>query len=141
VRATWAPRGQTPVLRHHFNWARLSMAGALAYRPDGSQAALVFQIQEGSCNTGSLIGFLEDMHTHFGTQKIILIWDGLPAHRSRVMSAWIAAQRRWLTVERLPGYAPTSTPSSRSGAMSSRPSWPASARTPSARPRPRPKPA
>ena len=110
MRATWAPRGQTPVLRHHFNWARLSMAGALAYRPDGSQAALVFQIQEGSYNTGSLIGFPEDMHTHFGTQKIILIWDGLPAHRSRVMSAWIAAQRRWLTVERLPGYAPDLNP-------------------------------
>ncbi len=46
MRATWAPRGQTPVLRHRFNWARLSMAGALAYRPDGSGAALMFQIKK-----------------------------------------------------------------------------------------------
>src|SRR5829696_5865617 len=38
VRATWAPRGQTPVLRHRFNWKRLSMAGALAYEPDGTAA-------------------------------------------------------------------------------------------------------
>jgi hypothetical protein len=29
VRATSAPRGQTPVLRHHFAWKRLSIAGVL----------------------------------------------------------------------------------------------------------------
>jgi hypothetical protein len=26
VRATWAPKGQTPILRHRFSWKRLSMA-------------------------------------------------------------------------------------------------------------------
>jgi len=57
VRAAWAPRGQTPVLRNHFNWTRLSMSGALAYRSDGSQAALIFQIKKDSYNTESLIGF------------------------------------------------------------------------------------
>src|SRR5436305_2653860 len=55
VRATWAPRGKTPVLRHRFSWKRLSMSGALGYRPDGSQATLMFQIKPGSYNTGSLI--------------------------------------------------------------------------------------
>jgi transposase len=98
------------VLRHHFNWSRLSMAAALVCRPDGSQAALVFQIREGSYNTESLIAFLEDLHRHFGIEKITLIWDGLPAHRSRLMSAWIAAQRRWPTGQRLPGYAPGLNP-------------------------------
>jgi transposase len=33
VRGAWAPRGQTPVLRHRFSWSRMSMAGVLAYRP------------------------------------------------------------------------------------------------------------
>ena len=37
VRATWAPKGKTPVLRHRFNWKRLSMAGALVYEPDGTR--------------------------------------------------------------------------------------------------------
>jgi transposase len=105
VRATWAPKGQTPVLRHRFNWTRLSMSGALAYRPDKSEAALVFQIKEGAYNTDSLIDFLTDLHTHFGAEKITLIWDGLPAHRSKQMKTWIATQRSWLRVERLPGYA------------------------------------
>jgi DDE superfamily endonuclease len=105
VRATWAPRGKTPVLRHRFNWKRLSISGALAYRPDGSQAALVFQVKEGSYNSESLTGFLEGLHGHFTGEKITLIWDNLPAHKSRAMTAWIATQHRWLKVERLPGYA------------------------------------
>ena len=69
VRATWAPRGKTPVLRHHFNWKRLSMAGALAYEPDGTDAQLVFQMRPGSYNDESLIEFLDrDAHPVGGPQ-------------------------------------------------------------------------
>jgi putative transposase len=81
------------------------MSGVLAYRPDGSRAALAFQIKEGSYNTPALITFLQDLHGHFDAAKITLIWDGLPAHRSTAMKAWITSQHDWLTVERLPGYA------------------------------------
>ena len=81
------------------------MSGALAYRPDASQAALIFQIKEGSYNTDSLIGFLTDLHQHFDGDKITLIWDNLSSHKSKAMTAWIATQRHWLLVERLPGYA------------------------------------
>lgn len=105
MRATWAPKGQTPVLRHRFSWTRLSMSGALAYRPDRSEAALLFQIKEGAYNTESLIEFLTDLHEHFDGDKVTLIWDGLPSHRSKQMKAWIATQRHWLRVEQLPGYA------------------------------------
>lgn len=105
VRATWAPKGRTPVLRHRFNWKRLSMAGALAYEPDGSEAHLVFQMRPGAYNDETLIEFLTDLHALEGDRAVILIWDGLPSHRSRRMTAWLVAQRRWLRVERLPGYA------------------------------------
>jgi len=81
------------------------MSAALAYRPDRSQAALVFQIKDGAYNTETLIEFLDEFHTHFAGEKITVIWDGLPSHRSRAMHAWIATQRSWLIVEQLPGYA------------------------------------
>jgi putative transposase len=81
------------------------MSAALAYRPDHSEASLVFQIKQGSYNTESLIDFLTDLHDHFGADKITLIWDGLPSHRSKQMKAWIATQKHWLRVEPLPGYA------------------------------------
>ena len=86
------------------------MSAALAYRADGTEAALVFQIKDGTYNTESLIEFLEGFHAHFANEKVTLIWDGLPAHKSKAMVAWIAAQRSWLVVERLPGYAPDLNP-------------------------------
>ena len=98
------------MLRHHFNWNRFSMSAALAYRADGTEAALVFQIKDGTYNTESLIEFLEEFHTHFEGEKVTLIWDGLSAHKSKAMLDWIAEQRSWLVVERLPGYAPELNP-------------------------------
>jgi transposase len=38
------------------------------------------------------------------------VWDGLPAHRSTAMRAWLNTQRHWLVVERLPAYAPELNP-------------------------------
>jgi len=104
VRATWAPRGHTPVLAHHFNWKRLSMAGALAYEPDGSDAHLVFQMRPGAYNDEAIIEFLGELSA-LEQRRIILIWDGLPSHRSRRMKYWLHTQRNWLRVEQLPGYA------------------------------------
>jgi transposase len=109
VRATWAPRGHTPVLRHPFNWKRLSLAGALAYEPDGSDAHLFFELRPGAYNDETLIAFLSELN-EVEHRNVLLIWDGLPSHRSRRMLDWIASQRHWLSVERLPGYAPDLNP-------------------------------
>lgn len=58
----------------------------------------------------ALIGFLNELKRHFRRRRLILIWDGLPSHKSRAMTAYLQAQRAWLTVERLPGYAPDLNP-------------------------------
>lgn len=85
------------------------MAAALAYAPDRSRAQLVFQTRPGTYNDEALIEFLAELHRHLEA-KVTLIWDGLPSHRSRRMQNFIAASRRWLVVERLPGYAPDLNP-------------------------------
>jgi len=111
VGRTWAPRGETPVLTHvGANWQRLSIAGALAFRWDGRRTRFFFQTQPGSYTDRTLIGFLRDLKRHFRRQAVVLIWDGLPAHKSRAMRAYLGRQRAWLTVERLPGYAPELNP-------------------------------
>ena len=109
VRATWAPRGQRPVLRHRFGWKRLSVAGALAYEADGSAAHLVFQLRPGADNDVALIQFLSELN-QLEQRPVVLIWDGLPSHRSGRMREWLASQRSWLRVEQLPGYAPDLNP-------------------------------
>jgi hypothetical protein len=97
-------------LIHAFNWKKLSVAAALAFRWDGRRSQLVFQTCPGSYNAPRLIAFLNDLKRHAPRRRLVLIWDGLPAHRSGEMSAYLARQRRWLTVERLPGYAPDLNP-------------------------------
>jgi hypothetical protein len=88
----------------------MSAAAVVAYRWDGKRSQLFFQVKPDSYNTDSLIGFLKDLRRHFRSRKLILVWDGLPAHRSRVMTDYLHGQSRWRTVERLPGYAPELNP-------------------------------
>jgi len=98
------------VLRHPFHWKRISMAAALAYRWDGARTRLYFQTRDGTYNEESLIEFVRDLRRHFRGEQVILLWDGLPSHRSRMMTAFLAEQRRWLEVKRLPAYAPELNP-------------------------------
>jgi len=110
TRRTWAPRGHTPVIRHRFNWKRVSMAAALCYGSRGGGAQLAFHHQVGAYDTNALIGALEQLRRGLGGQKATLVWDGLPAHRSKAMAAWLHRQRSWLVVEPLPAYAPELNP-------------------------------
>lgn len=110
MRATWAPRGRTPVLRHRFNWKRLSVSAVVGYASKGPDAWLVFGTRPGAYDEQSLVEFLNELHRHLGGDKVTLLWDGLPSHRSKLMKAYLASQRRWLVVEQLPGYAPDLNP-------------------------------
>ena len=84
VRATWAPRGKTPVLMHGFNWKRLSMSAALGICTGRLRQAWLFTLcSPAPINDESLISFLEELHEELdGRASSPLIWDGLPSHRS-----------------------------------------------------------
>jgi DDE superfamily endonuclease len=110
VRRTWSPRGQTPLLRHRMAWKRASMAAALGYHPDGTKARLCFHLQADSYDTDSLISVLEQLAGFYQGQRVVLLWDGLSSHWSHKMRAHLDTQRDWLTVERLPAYAPELNP-------------------------------
>lgn len=111
VRRTWAPRGHAPVLRPTgANWKRLSIAAALAFRWDGRRSRFYFQTRPGTYTDVALIGFLRTLKRHFRGAPVILLWDGLPAHKSRRMARYLARQRGWLYTERLPAYAPDLNP-------------------------------
>jgi transposase len=110
TRRTWAPRGRTPRIRHHFNWKRASMAAGLCYGSRGGGAQLTFHHQLDAYDTDTLIDALGELRRALGGQKATLLWDGLPAHRSHAMRAWLRRQRSWLVVEPLPAYAPDLNP-------------------------------
>ena len=88
----------------------MSVSVALAFHWSGRRARLFFQTRADSYDTASLIAFLRDLKREFRGRRVILIWDGLPAHKSREMTVFLRTQRPWLSVERLPGYAPELNP-------------------------------
>jgi putative transposase len=98
------------VLVYAFNWKKLSISAALGYRWDGKRSRLWFRIQPDSYNEARLIAFVRDLKKHLRQQAAILIWDGLPAHKSRKMKLYLESQRSWLQVEALPGYSPDLNP-------------------------------
>lgn len=87
----------------------MSAIAALAYHSDGSSARVLFRLHRGNITSDEVIAFLRHLRRHVRGQ-VVLIWDGLPAHRSRVTREYIESQRRWLQVERLPAYAPELNP-------------------------------
>jgi hypothetical protein len=98
------------VICHHFKWKRVSLAAGLCYGSRGGGAQVAFHHQVGAYDTTTLIGALEGLRRFLGGQKATLVWDGLPAHRSKVMRGWLGRQRSWLVVEPLPAYAPELNP-------------------------------
>ena len=86
------------------------MAAAICYGVRGGGAQLAFHITPGNYNTDTLIEVLGELRRFLGGEKATLLWDGLPAHRSTAMRAWLNRQRSWLVVERLPADAPELNP-------------------------------
>jgi hypothetical protein len=113
---TWGPRGQTPVLTVAARGGRkLSIAGMVCYRP-GHHGRLIYRVLVHRGRKGEPKGFREEhfaalldaAHQQLGG-PIVLVWDGLPGHRSARMRRLIAA-RPWLRVYLLPSYAPELNP-------------------------------
>jgi len=82
----------------------------LAFRWDGRRTRFFFQTRPGTYTDRALITFLRALRRHFRRQRVILIWDGLGAHKSGRMRTYLAQQTHWLRVEPLPAYAPDLNP-------------------------------
>ena len=100
---TWAPRGQTPVLQYHFNWKSLSAIAGVTWWN------FYFRLFPGAIRSPQIIEFLTHLLRHI-PGKLLIIWDGLPGHRSRKVWEFVQQQRGRLWLECLPGYAPELNP-------------------------------
>ncbi|HPY30433.1 MAG TPA: transposase [Verrucomicrobiota bacterium] len=85
VLRTWAPRGQTPLLRHPGGWKKLSAAAGVTRR------GFSFRRYPGSIQARQLIHFLGHLKRQL-RGKILLVWDRLGVHRRRAVRDWLARQ-------------------------------------------------
>lgn len=102
---TWAPRGQTPLLRVKLTRDHLCAISGITL--DGR---LFMQVREGTYDSAGVVGFLRVLLRKV-PGKLLVIWDGAPIHRGQVVKDFLrrgAAKR--LHLEQLPGYAPDLNP-------------------------------
>ncbi len=102
---TWAPRGQTPILRVKLTRDHLSAISGIT--PDGR---LFMQVRPASYDAAAVVGFLRVLLRKI-SGKIVVIWDGSPIHRGHEIKDFLkrGATKR-LHLEQLPGYAPDLNP-------------------------------
>jgi len=102
---TYAPKGQTPILREFLTRDHVSAISAIT--PAGK---LYIMTQERPYTGVDVVCFVRHVLRHV-PGKLLIIWDGSPIHRSHDIKEFLAAggaERIWL--ERLPGYAPDLNP-------------------------------
>lgn len=109
MRRTWSPKGKTPVLRAPFNWKRQSAIGAIAISPDRQRVRTFLCLHPGSIRAPQIVAFLRALRRHLRS-PVLVVWDRLGTHLSRLVKAHLAEEREWLEIELLPAYAPELNP-------------------------------
>jgi len=107
VRRTWAPRGQTPLLRHWDRHDRLSVVSAISVSPQRHRLGLCWEAHRDNLRTEQLLAFLRALRHR--AQSLILILDRWSVHRSAVRRLLVRGGSR-LAVEWLPSHAPELNP-------------------------------
>jgi transposase len=101
---TYAPEGQTPVIREKQTRDHLSVMSGMT--PEGKVYTLA---RQESLNGLHCIEFLRHLSRVAG-KRLLVIWDGSPIHRRAAVRDFVADRRGKIWLEALPGYAPDLNP-------------------------------
>lgn len=110
IRKTWGKKGKTPIIKSTGSWKSLSVTGIIATKADRKRPKAYFTIKKGSVRAEDTIRTLRHLMRCI-RGGIALVWDGLPAHRAKIVQSFLATHRdRFVIVERFPAYAPELNP-------------------------------
>jgi transposase len=101
---TFAPEGETPVVKGSESRDHVSAISAIT--PTGR---LLTSMQEEAFDRHDIVDFLRHVLGHI-EGKVLVIWDGLPAHRSKKVRDFLSETGGRVYLEQLPGYAPDLNP-------------------------------
>ena len=101
---TWGRKGQTPVVERPGQRQSISAASAV-----NARGAFWYCTYEGGLNAELFVTLLRKMMRH-RSKPVHLVVDGLPAHKTALVKAYVASTDGMLTLHFLPGYAPELNP-------------------------------
>ena len=91
------------MLQFHFHWKTLSAIAGVTFWN------VYFRLFPGAIRSPQVVIFLKHLLHHL-PGKVLVVWDGLRQHRSRMVRDFVTAQGRRLELEFLPAYAPELNP-------------------------------
>lgn len=91
------------MLQYSFNWKTLSAVAGVTWWK------FYFRLYPGSIRSPQVVEFLSHLMRHI-PKDMLVIWDGLKSHRSRLVKEFVAEQNGRLALEYLPAYAPELNP-------------------------------
>jgi len=104
VGRSWAPKGQTPIVRRTAKRISQSMISAVSNR-----GLMRFMLYEGALNVDRFITFLRRLIKD-AEQKVFLVVDNLKVHHASKVKAWLQSHRHEIELFYLPAYAPDHNP-------------------------------
>ena len=102
---TWARVGQTPVTKGTGKRFRANMIAAIS-----NTGTLRFRVFEERFTGPAFLDFLKRLVRDAKGRKIMLIIDGHPAHRARIVRDWVKQHPELIELHFLPGYSPELNP-------------------------------
>jgi transposase len=102
---TWAPVGKTPVTRGTGKRFKANMIAAIS-----NTGTLRFRVFDEKFTGPVFLDFLKRLVRDNKGRKIMLVLDGHPAHRARIVRDWAAANPTLIELHFLPGYSPELNP-------------------------------
>jgi transposase len=105
---TWAPRGETPIVRHRYRRDKVSVISGISVSPRRQRLGLYFRLFP--CNIGhaEVCQFLRDLLRHL-RGPVITILDNSTTHRGEPIQMLLGKIPR-LRIEYFPAYAPQLNP-------------------------------
>jgi transposase len=101
---SYAPKGQTPIVRRTAKRITQSMIAAVSNR-----GLMRFMLYEGALNVDRFLAFLRRLIKDAG-QKVLPIIDNLKVHHAGKVMAWVASHTHEIELFHLPAYAPDHNP-------------------------------
>jgi hypothetical protein len=108
VAKTWAPRGQTPILRHRYRRDKISVISGISVSPQRHRLALYYQLWFHNIGQLEVCQFLLHLLRHLRGPVIALL-DNSNTHKGDPL-ADLQRRHRRLRIEYFPSYAPELNP-------------------------------
>lgn len=105
MRTTWAPKGETPVVKVTGKRGGICVSSAIS--PAGK---MVFRIESGRMTSETYIDFLAKIILQHPRRKIVVISDNAPIHKSKTVQSFGLSNKKRILLFNIPAYSPELNP-------------------------------